>query len=426
MTSPRRARRRGPSAPTIDRDRIVLANGIRILVHENPINPVVSIRAHVETGLRFEPEEKAGVAFLTGRLLDAGTRDRTAGQLAGDVEYMGAHLSTGSQGARCKLRSEDLDRGLRILAACLRDPVFPTVRVDHERDHILREMEQEHDSPRRMAALAFDELVYGRHPYHRSVRGRPETLRRLRRRDVVAHHRRYFVPGNLILVLAGDLRTEEVVPRIEDLLGDWKGGEVDFPSVPRVRRQKTIRRRRVLMSRRQIHLCLGHLGVRRTDPDFDALNVLDSIFGRGAGFTDRISRRLRDEEGLAYSVGASITTLAGLEPGTFQAYIGTRPENRDRAVRGVLEEIERIRQDRVTAEELRSARTYLIHHHVFGFETNSQRCAHLLFLERYGLGLDHLRSYPDRIRAVTADAILEAARRHLDAQHYSLAIAGPK
>ena len=143
----------------MERQRVVLPNGIRILVHENPVHPVVSIRAHVETGLRFESEEKAGVAYLTGRLLDSGTRLRTADQIARDVEYLGGILTTGTQGVRLKLRSRDLDRGLGILACCLGKPIFPVERFDSERDRLLSEIEEEQDNPSKVAALAFDDLV---------------------------------------------------------------------------------------------------------------------------------------------------------------------------------------------------------------------------------------------------------------------------
>ena len=416
------------SAPAarLERNRVVLDNGLVILVNENPTSPLVSIVAHVESGQRYEPEAKAGVSYLMGELLDGGTKDRSAQRIASDLEYIGGVLSTTSSGIRIKVRTQDLGRGLQTAADCLRRPIFPADRVAFERDRQLAGIQHDADNPKKIAHTVFDDLVYGAHPYHRPAKGYAETVRRLGRKDVLEYHRKYFVPDNLILVFAGDVKTEEVVRRVEDVFGDWKPAKPEFPPIPAVRRQKNVRRKWHDMKRAQIHVYLGHLGIRRSDPDYYPLYVLDEILGHGAGFTDRISRKLRDEQGLAYSVNASSTEYAGKEPGVFYAYIGTSRENYDKAVEGFLEEIRRVRVEEVTPEELRSAQTYLVHHYVFGFETNSQRANQILLLERYGFDTNHFVEHPRRIAAVTASEILAAAARNLAAEHYSLSVAGPK
>jgi zinc protease len=166
--------------------------------------------------------------------------------------------------------------------------------------------------------------------------------------------------------------------------------------------------------------------VERTHPDFYTLQVLDAILGAGAGLTARIPRRLRDEQGLAYTTFASITNSAGLAPGKFLAYIGTAPANVDRAIGGFLDEIDTIRDEVVSGEELSDAQDYLTGSFVFGFETNAQIARFLVNAEVYGLGFDYIESYPRRIRDVTAAGLRQAARRHLSTEDYVLVVAGPE
>src|SRR5436853_3671826 len=121
------------------------------------------------------------------------------------------------------------------------------------------------------------------------------------------------------------------------------------------------------MPAQQLNIYLGHLGISRRNPDYYALQVLDTILGGGAGFTARIPQRLRDEMGLAYTTFASITATAGLDPGKFLAYIGTSPDNMKLAIEGLLNEIRRIVDEPVSAEELQDAQDFLTGSFVFAF-----------------------------------------------------------
>jgi zinc protease len=178
------------------------------------------------------------------------------------------------------------------------------------------------------------------------------------------------------------------------------------------------------MEREQVHVYVGHPGIRRTNPDFYALAVMDHILGTGPGFTSRIARRLRDEMGLCYSVHASITSNAGEEPGTFSAYIGTSAEHRPKAIDGFLEEIERIRQDLVTEQELSDVVEYLTGSYVFAFERNMQLASYAIRAKRFDLGFDHIRKYPQLIRSVTREDVLGVAQQYLLPEHMVRVSAG--
>src|SRR5204862_5708498 len=182
---------------------------------------------------------------------------------------------------------------------------------------------------------------------------------RLTREDLIAFHSRYFAQNNAILSVVGDFRIPEMLPRIERTLSGWAPHPIAYPQYPEVTRQSERRAKIINMPAQQLNIYLGHLGIQRSNPDYYALQVLDTILGGGAGFTARIPQKLRDELGLAYTTFASITMTAGLDPGRFVSFIGTSPENMKLAIEGLVNEIRRIIEEPVTVEELRDAKDYL-------------------------------------------------------------------
>jgi zinc protease len=178
------------------------------------------------------------------------------------------------------------------------------------------------------------------------------------------------------------------------------------------------------MKREQVHVYVGHPGVRRTHPDFYALSVMDHILGSGPGFTSRVARRLRDEMGLCYSVHASITSSAGDEPGCFTAYIGTSPEHRKKAIDTFLEEMHRIRDKLPTERELRDVQEYLTGSFVFGLERNTNLVSYAVRAKRFELGFEHIYQYPDLIRSVTREDVRRVARDWLHPERVVVVSAG--
>tara|TARA_B100000959_G_C14801667_1_gene549995 strand:+ start:215 stop:775 length:561 start_codon:yes stop_codon:yes gene_type:complete len=179
------------------------------------------------------------------------------------------------------------------------------------------------------------------------------------------------------------------------------------------------------MDREQVHIYLGHLGIRRDDSAFPALQVLDTVLGAGSGFTDRISRDLRDEQGLAYTVYASICADAGRVPGTFRAYIGTDPGSAELAIQGILKHVKRIRKERASREELEIAIEAVRGNYASSYETVSQKAGYMVFLERYGLPLDYPSRFLRAVGRLKVGELRSVAQRHLNEEHYSLSVAGP-
>lgn len=416
--------------PKLDVERFELPNGLILLLSENHSTPSVSTKAIVLAGSRFEPDEKAGLASLTGELLDEGTSTRTSQQIAETIESTGGHISTfgdyQSSGIVLNLLSKDTDLGPDVAADILMNPVFPDDKI---RQHIERRSAQikaRLDVPRTQASDIFNEIVFEGTPQHRPPIGYEQTVATLTQADVVGFHRKYFVPENAMLAVAGDIDKNEVKNRVCAAFGRWERGTMlETPQVPQPQRQTRAIDKFVRASKEQVNIIIGHVGVERKNPDYYALLVMDTILGSSPGFTSRIPRVLRDEQGLAYSTFSNITSSAGLDPGRFIAYIGTAPDNLGRAITGLRNEISRIVDEPVTAEELEIAKAYLTGSFVFGFQRNAQIAEFLIEAEVYGLGFDFLDRYPELIRTITIEDVTRVTRKYIDPQSLTTVVVGP-
>lgn len=414
----------------LDVERVELPNGLVLLLSENHSIPSVSINAIVKTGSRFEADEKAGLASIAGALLDSGTTTRTSREIAETIEASGGQLGTfgdyQSSGVVVTLLSKDLDLGLDVASDLLMNPTFPDDKVQQHIDRRVAQIKARLDVPRTQASDEFNEIVFKGCPQHHSPIGYENTVKALMRADVDAYFRRYFVPDNTMLAIVGDIEKGEVRRKVEAVFGKWERvAKFEVPQVPQPARQTSPIDKFVAAPKEQVNIIIGHLGIARRNPDYYRLLVMDTILGSSPGFTSRIPRILRDEQGLAYTTFSNITSSAGLDPGRFIAYIGTAPENLTRAIAGLRGEITRIVREPVTAEELETAKSYLTGSFVLRFQKNSQIAEFLLEAEVYGLGFDYLEKYPDLIRSVSIEDVSRVARTYIDPENLTTVVVGP-
>ena len=410
-------------------ERFVLDNGLRVLLAESTAIPTISMSVSILSGARDDAEETAGTALLLSRLLDEGTRTRSSLDIADAIESVGGAIDSDCSYERISVflgvLSKDVDLGLELVADIVTNPALSRVSLEKERDRVLAEIQSAMDRPQVVASWEFNELVYRNHPLHRPVQGYPRTIGQVTDAELRAFHGKHFVPSNAIVSVVGDFRPDDMLSRLERVFAGWGPGRSPGTDHGPLERQREVRRKFVKFDSEQAHIYFGHLGVGRTDPDFYALQVLDTILGGGAGLTARIPRKLRDEQGLAYTTFATITASAAAEPGKFLAYMGTSPENVSRAIDGFKKEIQEIIAEPVPLEELDDAKAYLTGNFVFGFESNSQIARFLVSAEIFELGFDYIEKYPGYINSVTVDDIARVASQHLSAENYSLVVAGP-
>lgn len=417
-------------AQRLQRERVQMSNGLVVLVAENHSTPSISIQAAVNAGSRYETDEKAGLAALTAELISEGTRSRSSEEIAGAIENVGGRLSTSSEyetaDVSVSLLSEDAFLSLEIIADVLINPIFPEAKVDQHVARRVAQIRSRLDVPRVLASDAFNELAFEGHPRHRPSVGYQGTVEKLGRADMLDFYRRFYAPNNVLLSVAGDISTGEVLKRIEELFGEWPSSpEVRLPIPPPPVRNREPRHKFIHAEKEQVNIFMGHIGIDRRNPDYYPLRVMDTILGSSPGFTSRIPRILRDEQGLAYSTYANITASAGLDPGRFVAFIGTAPDNLGAALDGLHREIERMSLEPVTEHELRGAKSYLTGSFVFEFQTNSQIAEFLIESEQYDLGADYLERYPRLIERTTVEDVSRVAKEYLDPHSLITVIVGP-
>lgn len=226
-------------------------------------------------------------------------------------------------------------------------------------------------------------------------------------------------------MIVGAVDSSDVISRSEDRFSDWKNLHYSRAEIAPFERQNAPIVDEYFMEKEQITILLGHLGVTRDNPDYYALQVMDIILGCGPGFTSRIPRKLRDEQGLAYSTYSSMTHSSGIYPGPFVAFISTSPENRQQALDGLLSEIEDLVNHGVTPKELAAAQDFLTGSFVFEFQSDQNIAQFLLATELFKLGENYPEQYAQLIRGIDREDIRRVARRYLDTVNYTTVIVGP-
>jgi zinc protease len=408
-----------------DTRRVVLPNGLIVLLWENHRLPVFVASAHVGQVSLREPADKAGLAALMGSLLDEGTTKHKGPEIAEMIENVGGSLSLGSSGGSVKVLAKDRELGLDLLIECMTKPNFPQEAFHREREQQLSAIEDAQRQPLQRASLRFHKELYGKHPFAKPAMGTKETVTKLTPADCQAFHDRLFVPNNTILAIAGDFDPGKIVAELTQLTANWKTAALADFKPPEVEKPKSFVQEIISMPEaEQLQFLMGHPGIRRKDPDYYKLLVMDYVLGTGPGFTDRLSSRLRDREGLAYTVTANICTSASEEPGLFTCYIGTEAKNLDRAKKEFLEELKRIRTEPPKDSEVDDVKKYLIGQLPFEFTTNEQVAGRLISIERFHLGFDYLADFRRAIAAVKPADVLDVARKHIDPDHMVLVVAG--
>ena len=400
-----------------------LKSGLTLLAVHNPGVQTFACAVSLDTRVVDDPAGMPGVANMVGECLDEGTKRYDALGLAAAAEELGAMLEGNHRGGAIICPATQQKKATDLLRQLVTEPTFPAREVRRVQAEVLTEMQAELDDPRTVAARRFRAEIYGDHVLGRAMQGTLESVAAIKPKHLRSYHDTWFRPGGGYVAASGPLDPEEQLDRLERAFRGLRGRAPEhreYPEVPLAAASD----HHVPMAREQVHVFLGHKGIRRTDPDFYKLAVMDHILGSGPGFTSRCSRKLRDEQGLCYSVSAGISSSAGDEPGTFTAYIGTSPEHRERAVEGFLAEIAAIRRQPPSDAELQDVKDYLTGSFVFALERNSNLAAYAIRARRFGLGFDFVERYPDIIRSVTADDVREVAERHLHPDRLTVVSAG--
>jgi zinc protease len=408
------------STPPVERR--VLSNGAVLLVSEQRALPMVIVRVLVDAGSRRDPQGKEGVANLTADLLNEGTTTRSAMEISEAVDFIGASLGSGAgednASVSLQVLRKDLGVGLDLLTDVLLQPNFPDAEIERRREAVLASMKAAEDNPQHVAGRTFRETFLRGEPYGHLVSGTRDSVSRLRRADIVSFYRSHYRPERSIVTVVGDVSADDMVQTLERRLRPWTRGAAPAFSYPAVRPgtpgvvtvQKPIT---------QANIVLGHRGIARQDPDYYAVQVMNFILG-GGGFTSRLLDTIRTKEGLAYSVGSSFSV--NRDPGLFSISMQTKNESAKQALDLACAEVERIRNEEVTDEELSGAQLYLTGSFPMRLDSNGKIANFVSAVEFFGLGADYAGTYKRKIEAVTKADVQRVARERLHPEQLLLVV----
>ncbi len=406
--------RAAPAIATEDVTRERLDNGVTVLVRENPLAPVVAVALLVRMGTRWERAENAGISNFVHAVMVKGTARRSGADLAEAVAGLGGKLIASGEVDYSGIQASALARFWRELLGLTAEvaltPKLEPADVDGERDWLLSRIQRQRDNP---VARTFDELyaaAYGFHPYGLPTLGTPESLKRIDHAAIVAWYRQFYRPERIVLAVSGQVRSADVVAEARKLFGGLpRGGEL---AEPRNGTPASGARRLVIeQPAQQAQIAAGGLAPALADADHAAVKVLATVLG--GGMAGRLFAELRDKEALAYTANAFYEPVR--EPGLLVLYLGTAPQNVARAEPALRREIERVRTQPVSADELRRAQGFLLGNYSMDRRTNARQAWYLAFYEIEGVGDDFPERYRAAVQAVTAADLMRVAQRYLGA-----------
>jgi predicted Zn-dependent peptidase len=410
-----------------DVQRRVLPNGIVLYLATDRSLPVVKAHALFRAGNLYEDPARPGAAqFTASQLRAGGTETMPAAVLNEELEVLGISVESGVSSEAMSLSlsalSKDADRAFQLYADILQRPTFAPAPLETHRGRVVDDLRRVPDTPARLMMQEFARIMYtDAHPLGRPLT--PAQARALRRDDLLEHYRRFVRPDNMWLAVVGDSSVDELAAKVQAHLGEWRpAGRLSLPGLPAV--EPRFEHGVYLLPRAltQSNVVLGHFGIDRSNPDRYAVQLMDMILG-GSGFTSRIMERVRTEEGLAYSVSSSFPT-SNREVGLFRVTVQTKNESVPRAVRVILDEMERMRTAPVTPAELENAKEALINSFVFRFASRFSVVTQLLALEFDEYPPDYLDTLLDRYRAVSRDDVQRVARRYLRPEAATILVLG--
>jgi zinc protease len=421
-----------PPAPSPDftlpvPKRMELANGLTVLLVEQHQWPVISASIAVLSGADANPLDRPGLASFTADMLDEGTTTRPALQLADDIAQIGAILgassSTDSSSVSLRVLKQNVDRGFDLLSDVTLNPAFSPQELQRIRQQRLVQLLQERDNPRQLASRVFSRVVFGSgHPYGFQDLGTEESNKAITREEVQTFWKTRYLPGNAALVVTGDVSESEVRALADKYFGNWAGSKSESNLKPA---ENSLTRHIVIVDNPgapQTQLRIGHIGIARNNPDYIPLGVMNAALG--GNFSSRINMNLREEHG--YTYGAFSAFSSRRVPGPFVIGAGVRTDATAPAVAEVFKEVERMRREPISPQELALAKDSIARSLPGMFETTASTANSIGSLFVYGLPLDYYRDFPARVDAVDASTVQQMGEKYLKPEQMVIVAIGDR
>jgi len=406
-------------------EKVVLKNGLVVLLLEKRGVPIVDVSVVIKTGAVVDPAGQEGLASVTAGLLRKGTKSRTAQQFAADIDFIGgsfdADAGSDYSSAGAEFLTKDITKGFDLLSDALLHPTFPQDEVDKLLAQAVDGIKSAKDSANAVIFDYYEGYLYEGKSYGRPTGGDEVSLKKIKRDSIVKFYETYYTPENTILAVAGDFNAAEVKKKIEDTFGAWAAKP--SPAVKWDSIDPAKGKRLLLVNKSdatQTFFVVGNIATTVTDPDRVAIRVVNTVFG--SRFTSMLNEALRVESGLTY--GATSFFRPGKMPGPFAVYSFTRNESTEKAMDLALATLKKLHTDGLTGEQLTSAKSYIKGQFPPTVETSAQ-LAHLIATnEFYGLNDDEVNQLDARVDAVTPEIAKQVIAKHFPSENLVFVLIG--
>jgi len=422
--------RPGPGAPRPYRfphfETRILSNGLRIMVARMPAIPVVTTLAVVEAGATRDPRDLEGLAQFVTRGLSEGTRNMNALELTTRLEMLGTTLDTGADWDSAIVQltalSSRVDDALAVLAEVLRYPSFPEHELERLRAERRADLAQLRAEPRGLSDVFFSRLLYeASSRFARLAGGDERSIEKLSRDEVVSYHERYYRPDATALMLVGDIDIEHAVRMASTHFGEWGGTAPPVTEPPAAQRHLEPRVHLVHKADApQSEVRVGHVAIPRFHPDYFPVVVMNAILG--GLFSSRLNLNLREQHAYTYGAHSAFDWRRAASP--FEISTAVETAVTADALREIVAEFTRIREEPVSDTELSLAVSYLVGVFPIRFETTAEVAGGLANVEIFRLPSNYFDTYRERISAVTVQDVLRVARAHLDPGRLQVVVVG--
>ncbi|ACF14039.1 peptidase M16 domain protein [Chloroherpeton thalassium ATCC 35110] len=401
-----------------------LSNGLKVLIYEEHSIPTVLLKLITKTG-SIHDNDLYQLAGFTYTLLTHGTTSRSATQIADEIDFYGATLSSSAGFDKgtvsLNMMTKYLDEGLDLMADVVLNPTFPESELEFVRAQALSRLKASYAEADHLASDAFNKSVYQSHPYGNPSAGTEASLQAIQTADVKAFYEKYAAPNNAFLIVAGDVRIDDIVEKLEARFGAWQPKPVEpvsypTPSESNANKVTVVHKDGAVQST----IYVGHLGFKRNHPDYIAFSVMNMILG--GYFGSRLNLNIREQKGFTYSIHS---TLEGnKELGDFYVTVKVRNEVTREAIQEIMTELEKIRSEKVTEAELEAVKQYMTGMFVIRNESPAAIASRLLVTELYDLPKDYNQTYSQKVRAVTSDDVLAVAQKYLHPANAYIVLSG--
>ncbi len=419
----------GP-APTLKLpaiQRASLPNGLKLMVVEHHELPIVQLQMVVRTGADADPIGKAGIANMTASMLDEGTTSRTTLQIADEVDYIGAQLSTSASFdgsfANVLTTKEHLQKATEIFADVILHPSFPQSEFDRLQKELLTSILQQKDRPEIVANNVFYEKLYGiRHPYGSQSSGSETSVKGMSVEDLKSFYESFFVPDNATLIVVGDISKKEVQSLAEEYFGKWNGKNV--PEKKFAESSENEETTLYLVDKPgapQSQIRIGNVALERNSEDYYAASLLQQIIGSSNG---KLYLNLREAKG--YTYGAYAQFVMRRNRGPFLAYAGVRTDVTDSSMIEFMKEIRGMHDEVISEKEFDMYKKAVIQRIPRLFETPAQISAQLASLTLYNLQDDFFNTLVDRYVEISREDVLAVAKKYIHPEKLIIVVVGDK